>query len=527
VDRGDVAVEVIETGTIEPLKKVEVKSKVAGRLARLYVDEGDRVVEGQTLAEIDPTEINSQVDQFRAQVAGARARLAQSLKSVDYQKEQTTSLIRQAQEAVASAEARLRSAEAERTAQPAIVASEVRQAEAALESARKSFDLLNNTTHPQALVQAKTGLDEAQAAYDKSRRNLERQQSLLKKGFASQQSVDAAISEQAAAYARLAEAQKRMELLEEQQRTELAESAARVKQAEAALDNAHTSERLISVREDDVKAAKATLEQARAQLKSALSGRRQDKMREDDVAQSRSAVTQVENQLREVLVRQHDTRLVATMSGVVTKRYVEEGELITSGVSTFSSGTPVLQVADLSRMLIKASVNEVDVQKVRVGLPVEITVDGARGVMFRGHVKKLAPASLGAAESAALQKGEGAVVRFAVDVEVEQPNDVLRPGMSARCRIIVQRKQNVLRIPVDAVDGAGPNATVQVAHETIRGGKPSVRYEKRTIITGLRGDNYVEVVTGLKPGDKVKPGLFTGPKRKGVDMQFGGEAKAE
>src|SRR5689334_14977179 len=68
VDRGDVEIKVTETGTIEPLKKVEVKSKVAGRIARLLVEEGSRVKAGDLLAEIDPTEINSQVAQIRAQV---------------------------------------------------------------------------------------------------------------------------------------------------------------------------------------------------------------------------------------------------------------------------------------------------------------------------------------------------------------------------------------------------------------------------------------------------------------------------
>src|SRR5262245_10766363 len=59
VTRGDVEVKVTETGTIEPLTKVEVKSKVGGRLARLTVQEGAVVTAGQLLAEIEPTEINS------------------------------------------------------------------------------------------------------------------------------------------------------------------------------------------------------------------------------------------------------------------------------------------------------------------------------------------------------------------------------------------------------------------------------------------------------------------------------------
>lgn len=527
VDRGDVDIKVVETGAIEPLKKVEIKSKVAGRLEKLYVEEGDRVIAGQVLAEIDPTEINSQVDQMRAQLDGARARLAQALKGVEYQQAQTRALVTQAQQAVTSAEARLQSAKKERATQPEIYKSDVAQAEASLAAAQKSLDLLRDATHPQALVQAKSALDEAKAAADQARRNLDRQLSLLQRGFASQQVVDAARSEQAAAEARLAQAQKRMDLVAGQQRMEIAEAEARVKQAKASLERARTGESLISVRGDEVRAAEAALEQARAQLRGALAGRQQDKMREDDVAQARSTVVQVENQLREIQVRQFDTRLVSTMSGVVTKRYVEQGELITSGVSTFSSGTPVLQVADLSRMLIKASVNEVDVQKVRAGLPVEIRIDGAKGVAFTGRVRTVSPSALGGGEAAAaVQRGDGAVIRFAVEIEVDRPDPRLRPGMSARCTVIVQRRPNVLRLPADAVEGEGKDASVQIARQAKANGKVTTRYEKRAIVAGLRGDSFIEIVSGLKVGEKVKPGVFKGPKRKAIDLNFGASAES-
>ena len=74
VTRGDVEIKVVETGQIEALKKVEVKSKVAGRVSQLLVDAGSIVKHGQLLAKIDPTEINSQVAQIAAQLDGARRR---------------------------------------------------------------------------------------------------------------------------------------------------------------------------------------------------------------------------------------------------------------------------------------------------------------------------------------------------------------------------------------------------------------------------------------------------------------------
>jgi HlyD family secretion protein len=522
VDRGDVEIKVVETGAIEPLKKVEIKSKVAGRLARLYVKEGDRVTAGQVLAEIDPTEVNSQVEQIKAQVAGARARLAQSRKGVLYQREQTQSLIEQARQAVKSAEARLRSARRERETQPTIVSSDVEQAQASLDGAQKNLDLLSGSTHPQAIVQADTSLAEAQSAETASERNVARQRSLLQRGFASQAAVDAAATEHAAARARLEQARKRRELLDEQQRMEIAEAQARVDTAKASLARARTGTALLSVQDDSVRSAEASLEQARAQLKAALSGVEQDRMREDDVAQAQSAVTQIENQLREFEVRQGDTRLVATMSGVVTKRYVEQGELITSGVSTFSSGTPVLQVADLSRMLVRASVNEVDVHKVRRGLPVEITIDGARGVRFDGRVRQVSPSAVapGDPSGGPARPDGGAVIRFAVEVAVTRPDRRLRPGMSARCTVVVDRRRGVLRLPADAVVGDGPSASVEVATEYKKDGKPAARYAKRAVVAGLRGDSFIEIVSGLKLGEKTKPGVYKGPKRKAIDLQF-------
>src|SRR5437870_2239221 len=122
---GLVEVKVTETGMIEPLSKVEVKSKVGGRIARLLVQEGSRVKAGELLGEIEPTEINSQVEQTRAQVDGSRARLEQAKRGVRYQVAQTQAGRRQAEEALHAAEARLQVSQEECRAQPELTASAV------------------------------------------------------------------------------------------------------------------------------------------------------------------------------------------------------------------------------------------------------------------------------------------------------------------------------------------------------------------------------------------------------------------
>lgn len=522
VDRGDVEIKVTESGTIEALKKLEVKSKVAGRISRLFVDEGDRVRTGQLLAEIDPTEINSQVAQIQAQLDGARARYQQAVRAVSYQQDQTVASIRQQEEALRSAEARLRSALAEQASQPVLSASEIAQADATLRAAQDNLALLSNSTHPQAVVNAKSGYDEAKAAAENARRNLERQQRLFDKGFVAEQVVDAARSELASANARLDQCRKRLDLIEEQNRLEAANAASSVKEAQAALDRAKANRTLIDIKRQDALAAKAAVDQARAALKLAQDSAQQDKMRQDDVNAARAGVVQLENQLREVQVHQSDTHLIAGMDGVVTRRYIEQGELVTSGVSTFSSGTPVLQIADLSRMLVKISVNEVDVHKLRVGQPVEINIDGAKGALFQGRISKVAPAAIGAAtgadsSQAAANPNQG-VIRFAVEVVVDHPDARLRPGMSARCSVIIARRKNVLRLPVDCVEGDGPNASVQIASTHQKEGKTITSYSPRKVDAGLRGDSHVEIVSGLKPGDRVKPGVYKGPARQSIDF---------
>ena len=78
VERGDLAKSVVATGKVEPITKVEIKSKASGIVKKLYVDAGDRVKKGQVLAELDREEISAQVEQARASLAASEASLTGS-----------------------------------------------------------------------------------------------------------------------------------------------------------------------------------------------------------------------------------------------------------------------------------------------------------------------------------------------------------------------------------------------------------------------------------------------------------------
>ncbi|HID93667.1 MAG TPA: efflux RND transporter periplasmic adaptor subunit [bacterium (Candidatus Stahlbacteria)] len=83
----------------------------------------------------------------------------------------------------------------------------------------------------------------------------------------------------------------------------------------------------------------------------------------------------------------------APISGVVISLNVEEGEMITSGTRAFGGGgTTLMTIGDLSKMIVKVDINEVDVTKVKVGQPVNIGFDAIKGRVYHGRVKRISPA---------------------------------------------------------------------------------------------------------------------------------------
>ena len=531
---GDVEIKVVETGQIEPLRKVEVKSKAGGRLLRLFVEEGANVKQGQILATIDPQEVNSQVAALRAQLAASQARLASAQTGVGFQQSQTTNGIDQYRQALASARARLDSAEAESGIQPtltqqsiAIAQSNLDAARAQLKAQQDSLNLLVQSTHPNAVVAAQSAYDQAKSQYDNALRNVKRQQQLLAKGFVSQQVVDTAQVDADVANARVSETKTRLDrieqtnLLEEANfRSQAAAAQSQVKQQEASLAQARSAILPLTKRRD-LEAARAAYAQAQAQLQQAQAGRAQDKMRGSDALASAAEVQQIQQQLNERLVSQQDTTLYAPMSGVVTRRYSEVGDLIASAIASFSSGTAVYQVADTATMLVKLNVNEVDIGKIKAGLPTEVTIDAAKGATYNGHVRKVAPAAN--ADTASGNGGSAttaSVTRFAVEVQVDQDaqHAALRPGMSARCAIIVARRRKTLRLPVNCVQGAGDKGVIQIVTSTLKSEQTIEKTQPRDVTVGLRGDDYVEILSGARAGERVRPNPFSGPARKAMEF---------
>lgn len=502
VERGEITVEVSESGAVEPVRVVEIKSRVPGRIESLLVDEGAMVEQGQLLARIDPREIKQQVEQGSAQVESAQANAERARIALEMQAQQARLQLQQAQ-------IRYEQAQREAETQPALTQATLKNAENTLKTAQENLRMLREVKHPQERVEVANAVRDAETRLQEVRRNFERLQSLLEKGYVSRQQVDAAQTQLVAAESQLRNLQQRQQQLAQQQAIELENAQAQVESAQAELERARTSAVQDELKRKALEAARTDLENARLRL-------REIEMRQLELKQARASEKQAVSQFQNLMIQFSETDVRAPIRGVVTRRYREVGELVMSGTTGFGEGTPILQVADLSQMRVKLNLNELDVAKVRVGMPVEITVDALPDRKFRGTVRKIAPAAQTSGQNTTL-----GVVKFAVEVYLSQTDNALRPGMTARCRIITAQKANALRLPLEAIGKEGDKAYVLriVPNQTDPDGKPKT--EKVFVKVGLRSASHAEILEGLREGDRVQKPPFAGPQRRQFEIREG------
>jgi HlyD family secretion protein len=217
-----------------------------------------------------------------------------------------------------------------------------------------------------------------------------------------------------------------------------------------------------------------------------------------------------------------DFRIVAPISGLVIARNVEQGEMVVTGISSYMVGTTVFQIGDPSEMIVKSSISEVDLGRLREGQEVLIVADSYPDDSYTGRVKSIAPVGL-------IKQGES-IVTFEVEIEILDPDERLRQGMSCDIDIVMDRRENVLVLPVEAVhevmrkDIEGED-TSEVDHVLAYRWKGE-DFEEVRIELGLQSSNRAEIQSGLNDGDEVSS--EAGKKYKEFrDKETKAQAKAE
>ncbi len=183
-----------------------------------------------------------------------------------------------------------------------------------------------------------------------------------------------------------------------------------------------------------------------------------------------------------------DSVIRASAAGTVLERRVNPGDPVVP-LTSFQEGTVLMTLADMSTLLFRGTVDEIDIGKLEEGMPARIQVGALPGQVVPARLARIAPKA---------REREGATV-FDVELELEEPGEVtLRAGYSANAEIVIAEKTGVLRLAERLVTFDDGRAFVEIP-----AAEPKGEPVRREIETGLSDGLQLEVVAGLAEGDLV------------------------
>jgi HlyD family secretion protein len=217
------------------------------------------------------------------------------------------------------------------------------------------------------------------------------------------------------------------------------------------------------------------------------------------------------------------TRLISPISGRVVRLAVEEGEVAVPG--TFSKDVGLLMsIADLSVILAKVQVDETDVVRLSPDDSVEVTIDAYPDTTFLGRVTQVSHSAKLTPTQTASGSNDRAV-DFDVEVTLDTPPQDIRPDLSCTARIVTDTRKSALSIPIIALTVRdherllNENDSTRAPGDTLRRRDRSKEAEGvfvvrdglatfRPVKVGIAGDEYFEVMDGLRDGETIAAGTY-------------------
>ena len=184
-----------------------------------------------------------------------------------------------------------------------------------------------------------------------------------------------------------------------------------------------------------------------------------------------------------------NTNIRATVAGTVLEMPIKEGDQVVES-NTFNNGTTIAIIADLSKMIFEGKVDESEVVKLKVGMPLTVNLGAIQDKEFEAKLKFIAP------------KGneEQGAVQFKIEGDVYLDKDFfVRAGYSANASLVLERKDSILAIPEALLQfdkkSEKPYVEVQINDQ---------KFERRDIKTGISDGINVEIISGITIEDNIK-----------------------
>jgi len=424
-----------ERGDLEALEEVEIKSDVAGVIKELYVEDGDSVEEGQELFRIDDEYIKQRLKASQAEYDVASGQVDQAGISRDLEIKRIDSSIEMARKGLELARANLNSVIA--TGEQTTLRAEIELNKLKTETTDRYKMELDKAELLQ--TKAEVDLKTKKAALDMAKSEAERYRKLLEQKFVSNSQyelVQKQLTEAQAIYESAAGEVKAAQLSLESARKSLQQLKEDIANQEESLKIWKQSA------EAQTAEAKLRAEQQEKELQNQLdSADEQKKNAELRVLGAKKYMERSEAELNRQKEELRWTVKRAPRSGTITDCQIEEGQAVASGRSEWGGGQPIMKISDLSQMVVRAYVNEIEIRKVQKSQRAEIRVSAYRDRVFDGKVWKIAPTA----------KLKDNIRSFEVTVLITNASKELRLQMTADVDIIVSELDNVLQMPISAL----------------------------------------------------------------------------
>jgi multidrug efflux pump subunit AcrA (membrane-fusion protein) len=191
---------------------------------------------------------------------------------------------------------------------------------------------------------------------------------------------------------------------------------------------------------------------------------------------SRAKLKEMEAILAQEQIRLQNTQIVAPFSGEIVRRNVDSGALV-------SPSTPLVTLVHVETLKVLANVLEKDISLVKVGMKVKVLTEAYQDKPFEGTIVRINEAL------------DLATRTLQAEINVPNPGRLLKPGMFARIEVVLKEKPDALAVPREAVlkEEGKPFVFTVEGNQAIR--KP--------VVTGIEQDRLIEIVEGVKDGDKV------------------------
>ena len=192
-----------------------------------------------------------------------------------------------------------------------------------------------------------------------------------------------------------------------------------------------------------------------------------------------------------------ETIITAPISGVVVGEPKTAGTMAVQGSD---NPTVIMRIADLSKKQIKAKVDETDIGNIRIGQEATFTVDAFTDKKFTARVSKISQTdvtnSWDTSSSSSSTSSSTSVIYYYVTLDVDDPENLLLPAMTARVVINTADRNDALVVPLSTLKTDAAGSYVLVLQED---GSQETRY----VETGIYSDEYVEILGGLSEGERV------------------------